>query len=215
MSESITQTQTVAPTMADWTQVLNFGQFDPSLGTLVDVRIGITGAAGVTLAIENLGSSAGSFSVKVPSDFTVVGPDHALRVSVDTDPSTSVNLGAYDGVADFAGSSGTLVNEINDVGSSIGTLVSNLNQFTGTGSVALTVTDRASAEVVGGGNLETLLRTYGAASISLIYDFNPATANSGNGNGDSISGSGPPLLGRADHSVSGRPPERSRRLRRR
>jgi Hint domain len=193
MSESITQTLTVAPTLADWTQALNFGQFDPSLGTLVDVRIGIAGAAAATVAIENLGSSTGSFSVTIPSEFTVVGPDHLIDVSVQADPSASVNLGAYDGVADFAGSSGTLVKEIDDVQTSLGTLVSNLNQFTGTGSVALTVSDGATAQVVGDGNLETFLRTYGAASVSVTYDFNPATTTN-NGTGGSFGGSGITLV---------------------
>ena len=188
MSESITQTLTVAPTLADWTQALNFGQFDPSLGTLVDVRIGIAGAAAATVAIENLGSSTGSFSVTIPSAFTVVGPDQVPDVSAVADPTTSVNLGAFDGGADFAGSSGTLVKEIDDVQTSLGTVYGNLNQFTGSGSVSLIVSDIATAQMVGDGNLETFLRTYGAASVSVTYDFNPATTTN-NGTGGSFGGS--------------------------
>jgi len=181
MSESITQTATVAPTLANWTQALNFGQSDPSLGSLVDVRIGIAGASAATVAIENLGSSAASFAVEVPSAFTVSIPDHTVPVAVVADPKASVNLGAYDGVTDFAGSSGTMVKKFDDVQTSLGTVVSNLNQFIGTGSVALTVNDAASAQVVGDGNLETILCTYGAASVVVVYDFNPVNANSGGG----------------------------------
>ena len=60
MTESTTviQTQTIADTTTNWTLPSTFAQFDPSLGTLVDVRISVTGDVNATASIENLGAAA-------------------------------------------------------------------------------------------------------------------------------------------------------------
>lgn len=94
---TVIQTQTIADSKPDWDQLVSFAQFDPSLGTLVDVRIGITGDVDSTASIENLGAAAASVGLSVPVTFEVFSPDNTEQGYVEVSPTTTVNLGRSTG----------------------------------------------------------------------------------------------------------------------
>ena len=100
---TILQTQTVADSASGWSVPLSFGQFDPSLGTLSDIDVGIVGDVSGTAAIQNLGATAASLQIDLPSTIDVATPDGTALASVSPEASTTLNLGAYDGTASFTG----------------------------------------------------------------------------------------------------------------
>ncbi|MDR3532679.1 MAG: choice-of-anchor E domain-containing protein [Rhodopila sp.] len=181
---TILQTQTVADTTADWTQALSFTQFDPSLGTLVDVRIGVVGDVNGTASIENLGAAASSVTVSIPVYVDVYTPDGAWQSALLVDPVSTVNLGAYDGTADYAGNSGTVVSGI----AAANTVVvdgANLAQFIGAGNVTLTAKTFSDSVETGDANLLTTLQTNAGAVVSVQYDYVAAGSTAGSGSSSS------------------------------
>jgi collagen type I alpha len=184
---TVVQTQTIADTTTDWTLPSTFAQFDPSLGTLVDVRIGITGDVDATASIANVGAAATPVELSIPVGFAVFSPDGADQGSVTVDPTTTVNLGAYDGSTDYTGSSGTIVSGITASNNAVFVDSGDLGSFVGTGTVDLTTQTVGNATETGDGNLMTTLATKAGAVVSVQYDYIATGTPSGGG---VVSGSG-------------------------
>jgi hypothetical protein len=94
---SILQQQTIAQTTSDWSQTIAFAPFDPSLGTLTDVQIGVTAEVTGTVSLENLGPTGGTDYVSLPGTVSVFSPDDTLITNVTATASGSAGLGAFDG----------------------------------------------------------------------------------------------------------------------
>lgn len=182
---TVVQTQTIADTTTNWTLPSTFAQFDPSLGTLVDVRIGVTGDVDGTASIENLGAAATPVEVFIPVGFAVSSPDGADQGSVTVDPTTTVNLGAYDGSTDYTGSSGTIVSGITASNSAVFVDSGDLGAFIGTGTVDLSTQAIGNAIETGDGNLMTTLATKAGAVVSVQYGYNPIETTTVGGGSDS------------------------------
>jgi Hint domain len=177
---TVLQTQTVATETTDSTQPISFTQFDPSLGTLVDVRIGVVGDVNGTASIENLGAAATPVQISLPVDFEVFSPDGTEQGTLALDPVSTVNLGAFDGSTDYAGSSGTIDNGIVASGTTVVVDAGNLTAFIGTGTVGVTTkTLGGDAVETGGGNLLTTLQTEAGAVVSVQYDYIGTSDGSG------------------------------------
>ena len=110
------QVRTIADLLADWTQSFSFFQFDPSLGTLQGIHIGLTGDVAASAAIENLGSAPATVTVSMPGTINLIGPDNVIITQVQPTASASTtSLAAFDGTKDFSGASGTTLTGLSDV----------------------------------------------------------------------------------------------------
>jgi hypothetical protein len=178
---TVLQTQTVVAATTDSTQPITFTQFDPSLGTLIDIRIGIVGDVNAAASIENLGAAATSVGLSVPVNFDVFSPDGTELTGLTVEPVSTVNLGAYDGTPDYAGSSGTVVGGIAATGTTLAIVSPDLSPFIGTGTVGLTTKTFGDAAETGGGNLLTTLQTDAGAVVSVQYDYSTTGIPSGGG----------------------------------
>jgi hypothetical protein len=185
---TVIQTQTIADTTTDWTLPSTFAQFDPSLGTLVDVRIGVTGDVNGTASIANVGAAATAVELSIPVDFAVFSPDGIEQALIVVDPTTTVNLGANDGVTDFAGSSGTIVSGITASNNGVFSDTGDLTAFIGTGTVDLRTQTVGNATETGDANLVTALATKAGGVVSVQYDY--IATGTPSGGGGVISGSG-------------------------
>ncbi len=85
-----------------------------------------------------------------------------------------VNLTAFDGIVDYAGTSGFKTTYVNVMDSQVYnyTLAADLAKFTGTGNVNFVANGTAYAVVsFPGGNSDTFVSTKGTADVSVTYDY--------------------------------------------
>ena len=179
------QQQTLGDAIANWVRTVSFAQFDPSLGTLVDVRVGIIGDAAGSASIENLGATAAGVSLYLPVTLNVLSPAGVPMVGAAPMPTASVNLGAFDGAKDYAGASGTILAGLTNSATNQATFTpsgADLAAFVGSGTVAVSVQSSATSNELGSGNLRSQLATSAGAVVSLQYDYlSPGTATPGGG----------------------------------
>ncbi len=175
----------ISDAVAGWSQNVTFAQFDPTLGTLLDVRVGLTGDVSGSIAIESLEDAASVLAASLPGRLTVFGPGGGVITSVAPSIFVSGNLGAFDGGWDYAGTSGETFAGLSDQQSAVAAYrpdANDLPQFIGTGSVTLSVGSWAGLNATGPANLQMLATADAGATITLQYDYLAP--------GDSVPGSG-------------------------
>jgi hypothetical protein len=180
------QTQIVTVSAPGWSVPLSFDQFDPSLGTLSDVDVGLVGTITGSAAIENLGASAASLQISLPGNIDVTASDSTVLATVDPVATTTLNLGAYDGTANFTGSSGTVVSGFANTATTVSDFVPASGggvPFVGTGSIDLTASGQASSSITAGGNLLSLTEGQTGATVSVQYGATPGGSGSTAGSG--------------------------------
>jgi hypothetical protein len=186
MGTTILQTQTVAESAVGWSVPLDFRQFNPLLGALSNVGVGIVGNVSGVAAIENLGASAATVQINLPGAIEVAAPDGSWLAGVDLYATKTLNLGAYDGTANFVGTSGTVVAGISSSATVVSQYVVGTSTDTGsgsgvtlpvegTGSLTLTASSQASSNVVAYGNLLSLTEGNAGATVSVQYGYAPSS----------------------------------------
>jgi hypothetical protein len=181
---TVTQTLTVP---AQFTNLQNvpFGAglnlFDPSLGTLVDVRMASGVAVNSTLKAENTSlTQPADISGSVSGVYQIDGLSHVVTGSGSA--ATAVfHAPTYDGTTDFGGASGVTfpVLSVSDVQSSTLTSPTDLAFFTaapGASTISPTVSISATTHIGGSGNTVYDGTTKGAALLSVTYDYIPNNA---------------------------------------
>lgn len=78
---TVLQQQTIANTPADWSRTVTFAQFDPTLGTLQDVRIDIAATVDGTVSIESLDATPAAITAGL-SGAVEVGTG-AMQIAAD------------------------------------------------------------------------------------------------------------------------------------
>ncbi len=188
---TILQQQTIAERPSNWSQTVTFAPFDPALGTLTDVQIGVTAEVTGTVSLENLGPTSGIDYVSLPGTVSVFGPDDAPITSVTATANGFASLGAFDGADNYLGNSGTTLPGLAGTQSFLdlyqGT-TSELALFSGSNPVPLTVDASVLFEEIGTGNLQALSHASAGAVITLQYDYTP-TPPSGGAIGDIVGAS--------------------------
>jgi fibronectin-binding autotransporter adhesin len=179
------QTATVDAGAADWMQNLAFTQFDPSLGTLDAVLIGISGDLSGSIAIENLGPTAASFFSVLAAGVTVDAPGGALFDFASGGVGTDGTLAGYDGTTDYAGASGVTAGGLTTTFGNQVTITpvgATLAAFTGAGTVTLAASASADDTMGGPASLQLLTQALVGATVSLQYEYSPpSTTSSGGG----------------------------------
>ena len=187
---TVLQRQTIATASSNWSQTVTFAPFNPALGTLVDVQVGITAAVTGTVSLENLGATAGTVDVSQSGTVSVFGPDGAFITSANPDATGSAPLAAFDGSDNYAGPSGTTLSDLSNTVSALdfykGT-TSELALFSGHHRVALTVDGVVGFGETGLANLDALSGASAGAVITLQYDYiTPGGSNGGGGTSGSV-----------------------------
>lgn len=171
------QQQSTGDKTTDWSTTLNFNQFDPSLGLLQSINIGLVGDISAWIDLQNLEAGPAAFSVSFPGLINVIGPDNTLLTAVAPDPSASGTLAA---------NAGTILSGLTDTASSQTTLAAGTlgtSGFVGAGTVALPVTAAASLLATGPANLDLLSHASAGASVALDYNYQSDTAAAGGSSG--------------------------------
>lgn len=184
MANTDLQQQTLLRTPTGASRVASFAQFDPNLGTLTGIRLTLGVDVMAAAAIENYAPVTSRFSLSFSGQVSVQTPNGTIMLEGEARPSTTVTLGAYDGIADFLGQSGTFVGGVSLETLASGNFTPNgadLAAFLGTGTVDLTVLSKGSTVQEGPANFLAAVMTDAGARIGLQYEFIPGPGTSTTG----------------------------------
>ena len=163
----------------DWSTTLTFPQFNASSGALSGVTIEIRDSLVHKIEFENTSpSSSSTFSDSTYVTVSVLRPASTALVAAVAKLYKAGTVGTYDGVIDYAGTSGVTFDGLVDyaTSSSTTTAPADLALFTGTGTISLPC--QASAYFMfgyGGGNAHYRLTTQAAAYAVVTYTYNSTT----------------------------------------
>jgi len=166
---SITHTATIFPTLTDWSLTNSVPQFDPALGTLTNVTVTVSANVQSTFYVENRDRRA--WDATATAHATVSASVDVLLTSALIEPAHTQNLTAFDGVTDFAGTSGFTVSDSASGSNSSST--ASVAPFVGVGTVPLTASAVATASYVGSGTYDFGVATSASAFVTVTYDFTP------------------------------------------
>jgi hypothetical protein len=174
---TLTRTASLASAPTDWTQALTVAQFDPSLGTLTSVDIIDAGAFTSQIAVESKDAAPSTITATVSGSLTLSGAGVSGLVTTGSTNET-FDASAFDGVVDFAGTSGHDFGPQTASGVNSTTINSPaaLTAFEGTGSVAFTLVAHATSAATGAGNLITQIRSSASAQVSVVYHYVPSNS---------------------------------------
>jgi hypothetical protein len=170
------QVVALASQTSGWSGTASLNQFNPALGTLVDVILSVGNSVAGTFSAENLDNVAATVTMNETASMMVTAPALTSGVTATAATGDGFSLGAYDGSADFAGSSGqsdTITGPSSEPSGSTWLADStDLAAFTGSGTIALPVSTSGTSTVTGPANLlsEITQHTGGTVSVSYVYE---------------------------------------------
>jgi protocatechuate 3,4-dioxygenase beta subunit len=149
-------------------------QFNPALGRLIGIDFQINGRITSQIRAENLDDEAAAIAGTVVGNILVTA--HGLQVTAQTAANNQTfQAAAFDGVIDFAGASGVTFAVRTVTGSASASIANeaDLNAYTGTGNMTISVMPRAQSSATGGGNLQAAISSSGGAQITITYRYIP------------------------------------------
>ncbi|MFN6563363.1 MAG: choice-of-anchor E domain-containing protein [Nostoc sp. ChiSLP01] len=151
---------------------LSVQKFDSSLGTLQGVTIEFTGDILGNAGFENRSPNASQATVTLGSKLSLELNNQSL-LALNPQYSSSYQVGKYDGVTDYSGTSGKTISNLTATQSSIQSFTNAtfLQSFIGNGNVDFLFTAIADSLVSGSGNIRSYIDTYAKAGIKVTYNY--------------------------------------------
>ena len=163
----------------DWYTTLSFPKFNPATGTLQSVTIEIRDSLVHKIEFENKSpSSSSTFSDSTYVTVDVTRPASTSFVTAIAKIHRTASVGTFDGVVDYAGTSGVTMDGIVDYASSTTTTSApaDLALFSGVGTIGLPCQAVATFMFgYNGGNASFKLTTQAAAMVQVTYSYDGAT----------------------------------------
>ncbi len=169
LAATITHTTTILPSFTDWNVTNAIPQFDPSLGTLTNVSIGIGANVATVTKVES--KSTLTRSVTSGSHATVTATIESYSASASVTNSHSQQLGRFDGVVDFGGTSGYTVGIVGSAFGQVGP--ADFIPFIGVGNIPLITSAAARGFYRGPADYEQEVSTTASAIVTVTYEFSP------------------------------------------
>lgn len=183
VESTVPQQHTITGETGNFTQTVTFQPFAPSLGTLVDVEIGVTSETTGIVPVENLPAAPATVGASIDTSGAVYDPAGTMIGVEGAQAGADSALGAFDGTIDYVGNSGTIVTDPSASNSELTVYqpgTSRLELYSGTSLVALGADRTVSSLDCSPGGLQTLSRV-NAGAVSGDVDVSiamegPATA---------------------------------------
>ncbi len=175
--QTLTRTITFPTAVTDWATTKDAAQFDPSLGTLTAIDVVHTATIVSSLKAESLDSDPSTVTAHVSGTLTLTGPGGRAFSVTPNVAAGSFDAASYDGVSDFAGTSGHDFGQHSATDSNTTTIsdVPSLALYTGAGNVSFTERAAASSNTTGGGNVLNQINTSAGGQVVLVYHYVPLT----------------------------------------
>lgn len=164
---SITHTATIFPTGTDWAVTNSIPQFDPSLGTLTNVTIGIGVNAATTVKLESKSNLARTLTGGSYVTGTATAAGYSASTTLTNGHTQAVS--GFDGVVDFGGTSGFTVGITGS--SSASAIPASFVPFVGVGTVPLIASATALGFYRGPADYEFEVATTASALVTVTYEF--------------------------------------------
>lgn len=159
-------------------------QFNSTLGTLTSVSISASTALQASLGYENTKTTGGTFNIYTYWTFDPTEYTHAnVELSFNSSPILTSGyadakkytkaLSAYDGITDYAGTSGAILANFSDADTTSMLYNSSLAPFIGSGNLTFGLLSNAYTALQTPSNGSTQIATTGQASVSVVYDYTP------------------------------------------
>lgn len=180
-----TETHTVAASgLTDLHATLDIPQFDPVKGVLLNVGIQVAATLDGYFYYENLGTGTGGYRI-LENSWTFAAALQGVSLVGDTGTMSTpfVARTAFDGVEDYAGTSGATV-PYRDTASASGTYLPADTGFAGFQGAATLPMDVATTILTSysayGGTTRAGLHTDASWTVTVSYEYVPAVVNSEN-----------------------------------
>ena len=189
---TMTQTRQFLSTNGQAQGFGSFAQFDPFLGTLTSVGLHTALTSRNDISAENLDLQGVTLAADTTmSSYVNITSSNwsVLYAAAQAAGAASVALGSYDGVSDFAGSSGTSSLTVTGLGSGDDSRSSddNLSLFLGTGALQVVYgTWFGSLNMSAGVGLRVRSDLTNTIDATLTYTFDPAVVPTGNTDGSVV-----------------------------
>lgn len=190
-TQEVCHTDAIPLQLTNWNDSLTIPKFDPQLGLLLSIRFELTGTAQGSAKFESLDASPATITTRFQTILTLSRPDASVLVIATPKTELVDSVTAFDGLIDFAGTSGKtyanlVVTETETVTSP--PPASDLVLFTGPpgnpGTITLPVSAVGSSNASGAGNIITQFGAEAEASVRVCYTF--AADCNGNGIADDV-----------------------------
>jgi uncharacterized repeat protein (TIGR01451 family) len=173
-TKTATQVCTLGLLSTDWTRNCNVVQFNPALGNLTSVLITNSASIQGNLGVENADNLLHVITTEFAGEVTLRRPDNTTLLQTDLIGSAQTfNATSFDGIVDFAGTSGTTYTGLTAAQSSqlIVSTAPDLGLFIGTANLAMPVNAIGTSVSTGSGNIDTQYRTSALATVTIVYTY--------------------------------------------
>lgn len=155
---------------------LAVSQFNPALGTLNSVTMELSTAIESSLGFENLVSFERPNIQVTTSVHGYIALGYMLMSNFTGGQTHILTIGAFDGIIDYAGTSGTILETYSDADTGTFNLPfgSDFSQYIGLGSVLFPlITDSFTDHITKPANSAAIYNTTAEASVTITYDYTP------------------------------------------
>jgi hypothetical protein len=162
----------------NWSDSLSFGKFDTNLGTLTSIKFDLSGIVQGIGNAESMDASPSNVTLTLASLLTLKRPDNSTLVVTNPVFSQVFAFSQFDGVINFAGTSGGSTGTISSMNSNF--FVSNsasdfaLFSALGGGNISLGLSALGNSNGSGSGNLITQFSTSAAGNALVTYTYTAA-----------------------------------------
>jgi hypothetical protein len=180
VDQMVSYTDGYGPAATNWAKVLALPQFDASLGTLTEVHLTLSGSLDASFGYENKREIAQDMSYMYKLDQTMslssVGQP-SLSMATTRGSTTWIDLGsvgAFDGLVDYAGTSGGTVQYgvLTDSALHTYTGAADLAAFIGTGSIMYDAAGTGYVSMgISGGNSAMKSASFAGATVTVDYIY--------------------------------------------
>ena len=167
----------IGMTVTDWAESLSFNKFDTKLGTLTSIQFDLSGAVRASGEVENRSGKAANVTVYMGSELELTRPDGSRLVLTNPEYAHIFKLTAFDGIRDFAGSSGGHTGTVEANGSESFTSrdVSDFALFSaaGGGTIDLALSALGYSRTNAAGNFSSEFENFASGMATVTYTYTP------------------------------------------
>ena len=185
LAGSITYTDSIPFQTTNWDLSVSIPKWDPALypgQTLDQVIFSLGGAVKGSIKFESLDAAPATVTTQLKAQITLQRPDLTTLVVVLPVASNTDNVAEYDGITDYAGTSGKTYPSLSASDSETSTSpppASDLLLFSGSGNITLPVKAEGQSSGSGAGNLLVQFSSEANADVSVTYVWSPEPASLG------------------------------------
>lgn len=171
-----TATDWGTPTSAEYPRYVPLKQFDPALGELTSIVITVKGTLLGTIGVENTSPESGSHAkATLAANLNLCCPVGSVLIEMMLAESDEADLGVFDGVIDFEGTSGKTWADLGGVETATHTLTdpASFACYIGTGEALFAAKAEGKSTVMAGGNEVNSIQTVAGIEVEICYNYAP------------------------------------------